>query len=137
MTVSGCAETRWERPGTDRKTTEDETFECRAIAHQQYWSLTSVPLLTPYFVTVRRNGSTRTIPVFPATQFGPPIWAPYAPSLALDPLTMRERLFEDCLMAKGYRQVSTDADKEKSGEPSPPETSAGDTPAGNGAVPAD
>jgi hypothetical protein len=105
--LAGCTPVRWERPNTDAATQEADTRACRGYAHRAYRTLTEQPLFLPYFVTVRDDkGRTRNVPVVPSRQIGPPVWFPYAPHLALDRLSLRQDLFEQCLQAKGYHLVA-------------------------------
>jgi hypothetical protein len=118
--LTACAgPMRWERPDTDQATADADREECRVTSRAQYLRLTRQPLFVPYFVTVRDDkGRVRSIPVVPFEQFGPPIWAPYAPHLAINRTTMRRDLFESCLEAKGYRLVPEE-DASAAGSPAP------------------
>ena len=108
--LAGCAPVRWERPDTDAATQEADTRACRGYAHRAYRTLTEQPLFLPYFVTVRDDkGRARSIPVVPSQQVGPPVWLPYAPHLALDRLSLRQDLYEQCLRGKGYSLVSDES----------------------------
>jgi hypothetical protein len=101
-----CTPVRWERPDTDAATQEADTQECRGFAHRAYRTLTEEPLFLPYFMTIRDNkGRTREVPVVPSRHVGPPVWLPYAPGLALEPLSLRRDIFERCLQRKGYNLV--------------------------------
>ena len=109
--IAGCQPARWERPDTDQAVQEADIRACRGAAHRGYRALTAQPLFLPYFVTVRDNkGRTRSVPVVPSQQFGPPVWLPYAPQLALDQLSWRDDLFKQCLQAKGYSRVPDEGD---------------------------
>lgn len=105
--VAACAgPMRWERPDTDAVTAEADRRECRAIAYNQAQRMAERPLFVPYTIHTRdRRGRTRDIPVVPFQQFGPPVWWPYAPSLAIDQITVKHDLFVACLEAKGYALV--------------------------------
>ena len=116
--LAGCAPVRWEKPGADAATMQADTRECRAIARRQHRDLTRQPLLVPYFVTTGDNKG-RVRPVVPWTQFGPPVWMPYAPSLAIDQRTLRHKLYEDCMEAKGY-QLVPDEDQPTPSDEDPP-----------------
>jgi hypothetical protein len=113
--LAGCGPPlRWERPGTDPATAEADATECRAIARAQHRRLTEQPFLVPYFVRVRNNnGRVREIPVVPWRQVGPPVWAPYAPALAIDQVTLKHELYERCLEAKGYQLVPDETAQER------------------------
>ncbi len=101
--AAGCTEMSWQRPDTDASTAEADRAECQRIALRQAKRLNETPFLVPYFVTARDNrGRLRSIPVVPFQQFGPPVWWPNAPSLAMDQQTLKYDLFRDCLEAKGY-----------------------------------
>jgi hypothetical protein len=107
MVLAGCAGSmHWERPGTDQATAQADMRECRAIARHQHRRLTERPLFLPYVYGVRdKRGRIRNVPTIPWQQFGPPVWWPCAPGLAIDQVTLQHELYEDCLEAKGYARV--------------------------------
>ncbi|MBK8176380.1 MAG: hypothetical protein IPK66_14270 [Rhodospirillales bacterium] len=111
IVVAGCTPLRWERDDTDAPTAEADRKDCRAAARSRAQALNEQPFLVPYFVGVQSpNGRSHAIPVVPWQQFGPPVWMPYAPSLAFDQVTLKYDLFDRCMRAKGYRRVPDDTE---------------------------
>lgn len=133
LSSAGCAPLSWQRADTDGATAEADRTECRTLAHHQARRLNETPLMLPYFIGARDNcGRERAIPVVPWQQVGPPVWWPYAPSLAIDQVTLKHELFEACMQAKGYRLLPVE---EQSVEEQPAEEKQvpADEPAGDGA----
>lgn len=111
MAAAGCEQVSWQRPATDASTADADRTECQRIARNQAARLNEIPFLVPYFVTARDDhGRVRSIPVVPFQQFGPPVWWPNAPSLAMDQQMLKYDLFRDCMEAKGYALLPEEAE---------------------------
>ena len=145
LSSAGCAQLSWQRADTDGATADADRTECRTLAHHQARRLTETPLMLPYFIGARDNrGRERAIPVVPWQQVGPPVWWPYAPSLAIDQITLNHELFEACMQAKGYRRLPVEeqpveeqpAEEKQADEKQADEKQApADEPAGGGVLP--